>query len=60
MRKLLVVAATVISAVVVSASPISVKWCAQGVFVSQDARHGARRGWTTSLGRKRGGCSSKT
>jgi hypothetical protein len=41
MRKLLVVAATVISAVVVSASPISVKWCAQGVFVSQDMARAA-------------------
>jgi hypothetical protein len=41
MRKLLMAGATVISAMVLSASPISVKWSAQDVSVSQDKARAA-------------------
>jgi hypothetical protein len=41
MRKLLMAGATVISAMVLSASPISVKWSSQNVSVSQDKARAA-------------------
>jgi hypothetical protein len=42
MRKSLMVgAATIVGAVVLSASPISMKWSVQGLSVSQDKAHAA-------------------
>jgi hypothetical protein len=41
MRKLLMLGATVLGAMVLSASPISVKWSAQDVSVSQDKARAA-------------------
>ena len=59
MRKLALIGATVVGAVVLSASPISVKWSADR-NLSVSPGQGGRRNWKTWHARKRRWCRTES